>query len=175
MEQQFIMTAFGKDRPGIVSDVSEIIFENGCNLQDSRMGLLADEFTLILLLSGQGEKLEDNLYRDIRRLEKEKNLSVYLRPLEYQIPELGRNGDVHTIHVEGVDQAGIVYTVSRFLAGRSVNIQTLNTRTRLSPESGSALYTMEIEISLPAGSSLEVIREGLDRIGDDLNVDIEMA
>ena len=38
MNQKFIMIAFGKDRPGIVADVSGIIYENGCNLEDSSMG-----------------------------------------------------------------------------------------------------------------------------------------
>ena len=37
MEQKFIMTAFSKDRPGIVADVTEVIYENGCNLEDSTM------------------------------------------------------------------------------------------------------------------------------------------
>lgn len=36
------MTAFGKDRPGIVADVSQVLYENGCNLEDSTMTLLAD-------------------------------------------------------------------------------------------------------------------------------------
>ncbi|HSO20332.1 MAG TPA: ACT domain-containing protein [Desulfosarcina sp.] len=39
MAQRFIMTAFGKDRPGIVADVTEILFENGRNLEDTSMTL----------------------------------------------------------------------------------------------------------------------------------------
>ncbi len=34
MEQKFILTAFGKDRPGIVADIAEIIFEHQCNLEN---------------------------------------------------------------------------------------------------------------------------------------------
>ena len=67
------MTAFGKDRPGIVADVSQIIYENGCNLEDSTMTLLEDEFTIILLFAGHEKgRLEENLLNDCRRLEKEK-------------------------------------------------------------------------------------------------------
>jgi glycine cleavage system transcriptional repressor len=33
MEKKFIMTVFCKDRPGIVADVSQVIYENGCNLK----------------------------------------------------------------------------------------------------------------------------------------------
>jgi glycine cleavage system transcriptional repressor len=30
MEKKFVMTAFSKDRPGIVADITEVIYENGC-------------------------------------------------------------------------------------------------------------------------------------------------
>ncbi len=33
MEKKFILTAFCKDRPGIVADITETIYENGCNLE----------------------------------------------------------------------------------------------------------------------------------------------
>lgn len=174
MEKKFMMTAFGKDRPGIVADVSEIIFENGCNLEDSRMGLLADEFTLMLLLSGQGEALEDRLNKDCRRLEKEKNVSVFLRELDFQRPDYKENGNRHTISVEGIDQGGIVYKISKYLADQSININALTSRMQLSPESGTALYTMTMEVSFPETVVKESIVHGLEQIGDALNVDITL-
>ena len=174
MEKKFMMTAFGKDRPGIVADVSEIIYENRCNLEDSRMGLLADEFTLMLLLSGQGEDIEDRLNKECRRLEKEKGVSVFLRELDFQRPDFKENGNRHTISVEGVDQGGIVYKVSKYLADQSININTLTTRMQLSPESGTALYTMTMDVSFPETAVKESVAHGLEIIGDQLNVDITL-
>ena len=84
MEQKFIMTAFGKDRPGIVAEIAGIVYENQCNLEDSNMSRLADEFTLILLLSGQGNELKKRLTRDFKRLEREKHITAFIRPLDYQ-------------------------------------------------------------------------------------------
>ena len=66
MENRFIMTAFGKDRPGIVADVTRILFENGCNLEDNTMTLLADEFTLVLLFSSQQQDVEEELLKECR-------------------------------------------------------------------------------------------------------------
>ena len=80
MDKKFIMTAFGKDRPGIVADVSQIIYENGCNLEDSTMTLLEDEFTIILLFAGREDgSLENNLLNNCRRLEKEKGITAFIR------------------------------------------------------------------------------------------------
>lgn len=174
MEKKFIMTAFGKDRPGIVADVSGIIYENGCNLEDSQMGLLADEFTLILLLSGQGEKLEESLYKDCRRLEKESNISVFIRELDFQRPDYKENGNRYTISVEGVDQGGIVYKISKFLSDQSININTLTSQRKLSPESGTALYIMNMEVTLPKTVFKESVERELEQIGHQLNVDISL-
>ena len=81
MGKHYIMTAFGKDRPGIVADVSQVLYENGCNLEDSTMTLLADEFTLILLFAAGEEDIEEQLSKACRRLEREKGH----RPGRYRV------------------------------------------------------------------------------------------
>ena len=98
MDKKFIMTAFGKDRPGIVADVSQIIYENGCNLEDSTMTLLADEFTIILLFAGREEgSLESNLLNACRRLEKEKGITAFIRALSGEKPEPKKAISPHAI------------------------------------------------------------------------------
>ena len=174
MEQKFIMTAFGKDRPGIVAEISEIIFENHCSLEDSNMGRLADEFTLILLLSGQGEDLQDRLSRDCKRLEREKDIYVFIRPLDFHHTEVVNENGTHTIEVEGVDQAGIVYKVSKLLAQEKINIETLRSKKKFSPNSGTAMYSMSINAKVPQQSKIETIEDSLDELANELNVDIHI-
>lgn len=174
MEQKFIMTAFGKDRPGIVADVSELIYESGCNLEDSSMALMADQFTIMLLLSGQGEGLEERLASACRRLEIEKGISAFLKPVSETPPPSTAAGATHTIHVEGLDKAGIVYRISRYLADQGANIITLDSRMKFTPESGAAVYAMKISVEIPEGVSIEKLAGGLSDIGDALNVDVSI-
>ena len=82
MEKKFIMTAFSKDRLGIVADVTEVLFEHGCNLEDSTMTNMLDEFPIILLFTGKGDGLEEKLSGDCRRLEREKGITAFIRPVE---------------------------------------------------------------------------------------------
>ena len=175
MEHKFIMTAFGKDRPGIVADIAEIIYENKCNLEDSNMGRLADEFTLILLLTGSGDDLQDRLSRECRRLEREKGVYVFIRPLDYQQPKLPISNNVHTIEVEGIDQAGIVYKVARLLAEERINIETLQSVKKYSPNSGTALYAMDITARIPEAVSLGDLEDKLEQLAGELNVDINIS
>ena len=90
MEKKFIMTAFGKDRPGFVADISRVIYENECNLEDSTMTGISNEFALIILFSGREDGgLEDQLAKDCRRLERENGISAFIRPVSSEGPSPG--------------------------------------------------------------------------------------
>jgi glycine cleavage system transcriptional repressor len=172
VEKKFIMTAFGKDRPGIVAQIAQIIFENGCNLEDSNMGRLADEFTLILLLSGQSDGIQDKLSKDFKHLEREKDIFVFIRPLDYSITDTKNNKSFCTIEVEGIDQTGIVYKISSLLAEHDINIETLKSQKKFSPNSGTALYSMVIQVKIPEKMPKDELDKKLDDLSEDLNVDI---
>ena len=172
MGKSYIMTAFGKDRPGIVADVSQVLYENGCNLEDSTMTLLADEFTLILLFTTGSQEIEDQLFKECRRLEREKGVSAFLRPVDESSSVKKAALTERTLHVEGIDQAGIVYKVSRFLADNSLNIIDLVSRIEASPNSGTSFYVMDIHIQIPEGADMDFVNDGLTQVGEALNVDI---
>jgi len=175
MAKRFIMTAFGKDRPGIVADVTRILYENGCNLEDNSMTLLADEFTLILLFSSTQDTIEDQLQMECRRLERDKGISAFMRPLPERSEAASSHSTPCTLHVEGMDQAGIVYQISQHLADRKVNIVDLKSTVKASPESGTAIYVMDIDIRTPAELSPQQVEEGLSAVADDLHVDISLS
>ena len=51
-QHHLVITALGADRPGIVNTITRHVSRCGCNIDDSRLALLGDEFTFIMLLSG---------------------------------------------------------------------------------------------------------------------------
>jgi glycine cleavage system transcriptional repressor len=175
MAQQFIMTAFGKDRPGIAADVTEILFENGCNLQDTSMTLLAGEFTLILLFAAESGAVADPVSKACRRLEQEKGISAFLRPLAPREEPATHGFFTRYLHVEGLDQAGIVFKVSRCLSDNRINIVNLKSTVKASPESGTAMYVMDIEVRIPDGADMVAMEEKLFDVADALNVDITLS
>lgn len=176
MKKRLIMTAFGKDRPGILAEVSQLIYENGCNLEDSTMTILSDEFAMILLLEGGDEgQLEERLLNDCRRLEREKSISAFIRPVGSEKKPRPKEASSYALFVEGLDQTGIVYKISRYLADQQINISNLNSRMKYSPDSGAAIYTMEIQIEVPAGMTEKSLDSGLSQVGNALNVDISLV
>ena len=175
MATRYIMTAFGSDRPGIVADVTRLLFENGCNLEDNSMTLLADEFTLILLFSCADSSVEERLLQECRRLERDKGISAFIRPLKARQDAATAGVVPCVLHVEGLDQAGIVFKVSQYLADKNVNIIDLNSKVKESPESGTALYLMDIDVRVPKSLSFDQLEAGLASVADELHVDINLT
>jgi glycine cleavage system transcriptional repressor len=172
VDKKYIMTAFSKDRPGIVADLTEVIYENGGNLEDSTMTSMLDEFVIILLFTAKDEIFEQQLSSDCRRLEKEKGITAFVRPVETVAKKTREKFNKKTINVEGVDQAGIVYKISRFLADSDINIDNLTSQRIISPESGTAIYTMEMKVQVPENISIVQLEEGLSKVGEALNLNI---
>jgi len=170
---RFIMTAFGHDRPGVVADVAELVYEHDCNLEDSTMTRLADEFAVILLFTGGGEDLERSLGRACRRLEREKGISAFIRPVQEACMTTPR-GTPRLLHVQGIDHAGIVYRISRHLADRGVNILNLTSRREPLPESGTTRYLMDMLLDIPQDMPVRELEEGLEPLEEELQVDISL-
>ena len=175
MQSRYIMTAFGKDRPGIVAEVTEILYENNCNLEDTTMSMLSDEFTINLLFSSNDMSIEATLLDECHKLEKQKNISALIRPLKELRQANQAAFSTCTLHVEGMDQAGIVFKVSQFLTSNSLNIVDLKSTVKVTPESGTALYLMDIHIQVPASTSTKSLEEGLNIVAEELNVEITMT
>ena len=74
--------------------------------------------------------------------------------------------------MDGVDQSGIVYKVSRLLADNNINIENLSSRRLISPETGTAIYSMEIKVQVPEEISLKRLEKELSKVGEELNLEI---
>ncbi len=175
MPNRYIMTAFGKDRPGIVADVTQVLYENSCNLEDTSMSMLSDEFTINLLFSSSDKNIEPTLLEECRNLEQQKNVSAFIRPLKERRPASQAVFFTCTVHVEGMDQVGIVFKISRFLSDNALNIVDLKSTMKVTPESGTALYLMDIHIQAPESKSREDLEKGLNSVAEELNVEISVT
>jgi glycine cleavage system transcriptional repressor len=171
--QWFAIAAIGRDRPGIVADLSEFVYACGCNLEDASMTMLGNEFATLMLISGVGDDLGTQLSDSARKLEWERRLTVFIRPLEdIAARTAAAEPATWTIVAEGVDKAGIVAGVSRCLAQRGVLITDLRGRIKPMPESGTPLYTLTLRMTVPPDVDAEELRRALTAVGQRLDVEV---
>ncbi len=176
MKRWFALSAIGADRPGIVADLAELIYECDCNLEDSSMTILGSEFAVLLLLTGEGEDVERRLSSACKRVEWEKRLTVFFRPLEgepisYSVSHRARPFELTAV---GVDKAGIVARVARCLAAHAVNVTQMTTASRPEPGTGTLIYSMKIHMDVPHDVDETALRLELDTIAAGLNIDLTL-
>ena len=176
MKYWFALSAIGRDRPGIVADLAELIYDCDCNLEDSSMTILGSEFAVLLLLTGEGEDIERQLSAACKRLEWEKRLTVFFRPLEgepvpYGISHRARPFELHAV---GVDKAGIVARITRCLANRQINVTQMSTVSRPEPGTGTLIYSMKIRMDVPKDEDQDALRHELDGIAQSLHIDLTL-
>ena len=166
----FALTIVGRDRPGIVSEVTEILYNQGCNIADSSCSILGGQFAMILIL-GHPEFTSLESFGDAFKPLEESDLTVALRVLKPG-GEIRSHieGDICMISVYGSDKPGIVYRVANVLGAKQVNITDLNTK--LVGTEDRPVYVMVLEAALPEGVEEEDVNAWLDPIRDDLQVDI---
>jgi glycine cleavage system transcriptional repressor len=177
MRNWFALSAIGRDRPGIVADLAELIYECDCNLEDSSMTILGGEFAVLLLLSGQDADTAQRLSSACKRLEWEKRLTVFFRPLDGEPTRYGAGEKTrsYSLQATGVDKAGIVARVARCLAEHGINITHMQTHSRPEPGSGTAIYTMQVHMDVPPQVGIPALQERLERIADELHIHIDLA
>ncbi|GAB6078671.1 glycine cleavage system transcriptional repressor [Hydrogenobaculum acidophilum] len=156
--KKYILTAFGKDKPGIVASITEILYKKGANIEDSSMSRLSNQFVIMLLFTS-----ENLISKEDFKLE---NIEVYINQVEEE--EVSKPSVCNVIiSIYGADKAGIVYKVSKLLASKNINITDLRTHKL------KDIYIMLMEAELK-DISLSSLEKSLKELSRELNVDISL-
>ncbi len=165
----FIITAYGKDQPGIVAGITKVLYEKGFNIEDSTMTRLNNEFTVMLVVTTEKDISVDELKDAFSKIEKEKDLTISVKEItDEALKEKEEVGTVYNIVVYGADKPGIVYKVAKLLADKGINITDLRT------EKSHDLYILISQVEFPPNLSEEEIKSELDRIKDEINIDVSL-
>ena len=167
------LAALGRDRPGIVAEVTGVLVEHAANVEDSRMAILRGEFAMVLVVSvPEGTDL-DALRLALEgardRLGLEALTLTEIADGGAKRPAAGQA--THLVSVYGADHPGIVHGVASTLAEHEVNITDLTTRLVDEPR-GDALYAMALEVALPEAVDAEVLERALRAVAREQGVEL---
>jgi glycine cleavage system transcriptional repressor len=170
MKRYMILFLVGKDRPGIVDEVSLFLFERGANLEDSRMAVMGGRFSIMSLFSCTSEQLEAVKagLGDLRKLGFEVSLHEAEDPGAVSV----RSGLPLKFEVVSMDHPGIVQKVVSLLHRHNVNIQSLDTTVTSAPLSGTPLFDLVIDATVPPEKSIARLKEQLQSLAAEMNLDL---
>ena len=167
MSQHLVLTVIGDDRPGLVGELSAAISAHQGNWLESSMAQLAGKFAGIV------EVAVDDAHAAA--------LAAALGALgglkvtvETAVPKSAAAGRRLKLALVGHDRIGIVREVSQVLARHAINVESLETRTSSAPMSAAVLFHAEAELTAAPGLAAGALTEALERISNDLMVDITL-
>ena len=175
IQNAFVMFATGRDRPGIVDRITGLIYDAGCNLEDSRMAILGEDFALIILVTGRSEDLA-TLRGKIPLVARELDLTVQVKET-HAGPGARGGAEPHirySIHAVAMDHPGIVHRVTHVLSQNRVNISRLDTFLSNAPVTGTPVFALQIEAEVPTSVSVATLKAQLQEVAESENIDLEM-
>jgi glycine cleavage system regulatory protein len=161
METHLVLAIIGRDRPGLVNAVSEVVTASGGNWLDTRMASLSGQFAGILLVSVPSAKA-DALITSLKTLESQ--------GLKFVVEKTGDaaahvTGRAMTLELVGADRPGIVREVSGVLSAQRVSNCELETERVAGSFSGEPMFMARARLQLPDGLGEEALRRSLESLG----------
>ncbi|MDO8267835.1 MAG: glycine cleavage system protein R [Moraxellaceae bacterium] len=168
MEHFLVLSALGADRTGIVDELARAASEARCNIADSRMIVMGQEFALIMMVCGTWDaiaKLEAQLPNLGKRLE----LAITCKRTEPRAVQA--EAMPYNVHVIALDNPGIVHEIANFFAIQGINIEAMETSTYAAPHTGSPMFALSMTVNIPARVHVASLRENFMLFCDDRNLD----
>ena len=169
MTTHLVLTALGEDRPGLVDSLSETILQCGCNIEDSRMIALGGEFAIILMIGGQWNALA-KLEGALPGMGKKLGMTISSRRTEGD-GKIKPGVLPYAVDVVALDNPGIVHHLARFFSARDINIEELSTSSYSAAHTGTPMFSVHMEIAIPADTRIAALRDEFLDFCDELNLD----
>ena len=165
------MTIIGPDRTGLVESVARVVADHGGNWLESRMCRLGGEFAGILRIELPVEKRQ--MLLDALQALQGRGLALVVRPDEAAAS--ATQGRQAKLEIVGHDRPGIVRQITHALARASVNVEEFSSECVSAPMSGETLFKAAARLQLPERCDLAALKTDLEKIADDLLVDISFG
>jgi glycine cleavage system transcriptional repressor len=163
-----VISALGKDRAGIVDEVTRAILDDGCNIVDSRMTVLGGEFAMMLMIEGNWNTLA-KLETALPDLQKRLGLTVICERTE----DRESKGQLmpYLVEVVSLDHPGIVHNLARFFSQRSINIEDMVTSSYAAAHTGTPMFSVHMTIGIPSEVHIAGLRDEFMDFCDSMNLD----
>ncbi|WNN43285.1 MULTISPECIES: glycine cleavage system transcriptional repressor [Winslowiella] len=164
-QHHLVITALGVDRPGIVNTITRHVSSCGCNIEDSRLAMLGDEFTFIMFLSGSWNAItliESTLPlkgAELELLIVMKRTNASSRPA---MPSTVR------VQVEVTDSPHIIERFTDLFYSHQMNIAELVSRTQPAEENQPPLLYIQITAHSPASQDASFIEQAFNKLCTEL-------
>ena len=158
--KKLTISFLGRDCPGIVSAVSQILGQTGCNIIEVTQTILCGEFAAIFIVQAPENVTEESLHTQLALglVDAKLDLSVLVRPAVEGQWGTGLVCDPFVVTADGPDHTGQIAAMSRIFAQHSINIESLKA---ILGEGGPNHALFVFEVMVPEDVDLGRLRREL--------------
>jgi phosphoserine phosphatase len=166
-EDFYVISVIGEDRVGIVSKVTQFLFEKGFNIIDIEQTVIHSQFTMVLLIQLLHVRFQlSRLRTGLSLLAKELSMNITITPLhEFKGLRLAETKKPYVLTILGADRPGIVAAFSSTLAKHHCNIERIKMIAR------GELLAMEMWIDLRK-ANFNLLRTDLTTVAKKIRMDV---
>ena len=171
--QKLIITVLAKDKPGIIAQISHILFQCDCNLENVNQMILQNQFAGFFLVQPPEGLTRTDLKQTLEEKTKDAGLTIHITHVEENGSTApGTGTDIFLVTTSGPDQKGLVAKISAIIAGHQANILNLKAvfKGGQSPESNVMSYQVLITEEVDSQALFAELRAK----ADELNLDIRI-
>ena len=165
-----VVSTIAEDRPGLVSELSEVVHSLGLNIEDSRMTVLGGEFAVLMSVEGEDGALEQLQ----AALERESDAGRFAFLFRRTASRQQAGHQPCTVVVEAMDHPGIVSAVTAFFSERGVNIRELTTETERAAHTGAPFFNLRMTIEVAEAEAVESLQEAFSAFCSGESLDGEL-
>ena len=173
-KEYVFLSVVGKDRPGIVASVLQVLYRNRCNIEALSQTTIMGQFAMILIASTLSEGTRGELQKDCDPLIRDQGLEIHLKGIlpEEMVPYRAGETEPFVITVQGEDRPGLAYGVSEVLSEWGINITNLDARVAFI---GQKLEYIQIyQVDIPKELDFGILHERLRERGAQMKVAIDL-
>jgi len=167
MSQLYVISAVGKDKPGLVYCVSNVLAELGINIVDVDARSVRGHFSLFIVIDlSTSDYGFEKMYTSLKPLESNFNLGLNIEP--YEAGRRKAEKRMMVLTVMGQDRPGIVAGVSGILAEIDINIETIRMIAR------GDYIAMELSVDASEVPDMSVARKTLYNFSEETGLDVSL-
>lgn len=176
--QALILVAYGADRPGILDEVSQYLYERGGNISESKLLSLHGTFIMMIALSADAAAA-GRIREGLSALAAASRVGIDIRDAIPDAPAtaVGGTGQHHLYRftATGSDQAGVLHKLSHLLRALNVNIADVRTQVGLRPSAERPQFDLELLLSVPRDTPVIKLREYVGTLCGELAIEWELG
>ena len=168
MSKQMVISVMSKDRPGIIADITTVIFGLGGDLADLNQSVLGGYFTMILIVEFDDTVTPEDLLAGFSHIDSETKIEATIKEMSESLETEKEKLPLETyvVTAQGENRKGLVKIMGDFFYSRNINVLDLVT-TREKQK-----YTMIFQVDLSPISSMKTFRQDLQNLADTENLDL---